>query len=844
VSNNEEITDIKGHWAEDVIRKWVSQGLAEGYGDGRFGPNDNITRAEFVTLLNRIFGYREMSEKSFPDVKPGAWYAAEIAKAYRAGIITGDNRGNMNPEAVITRQEAAVILTRAFALEGDHLESVLKYSDATQIADWALNPVGIMTYRGYVSGRPGGLFAPKANLSRSEAIKMMDNVMGELINSGGTYTKVVPGNLVISSRGVTLRNSYIAGDLYLTADIGDDTIKLDKVTVKGKTIITGDINNILMTDTILEQDVVVLKEDGKVLLKPDRLSELGVVTTPAPTATPKPTPKATPAPEEKPEPAPQTGQPEEKPTPTPKATITPKATPVPTPETPVTPTDTPAPTGTVKPTSAPTPEPTKTVKPTATPTPRPTVTVAPTTAPTPEPTATVTPAPQITVTPTPKPTAVPDGNTPGKHVEADIYVSPSGGSNAKGTYDDPFDLQTVLNSNSPAKPGDLVILKEGIYSGTFVSNVSGKKDAPIIFAAEPGKRVTIKGKYTEGGDSIALFINKSSCVEFRNLEITSGGNNRSAFTSGLEIHGPNTKVINCIIHDTAQGIFSSSSAVNSEIYGNIIYNNGFYSESYGRGRGHGIYVQNKDGTKRIANNILFFGYGFEIHAYTESGSIEGLDFERNVWFRAGASIEGSSMEGTSDGMLIGGMTPVDRTRVIENYSWSPDVGSRNVRLGWGSTVMNEFIEIKNNYFVGAIYVQGLWNGGDVQNNQFYGNPVYIEEKDFPNNAFSRRLPSENKVVLHENEYDPDRIDLIIYNWEQLDSVSVSPGSLIDAGRRYEIYSVFDLWGEPVASGVYSGGTIKVPMGTVIPVQPAGHNNAITGADDPGKKFGVFIIRLK
>ena len=231
-----------------------------------------------MTLLNRIFGYREMSRNP-SRCETRCMVCCGIAKAYRAGIITGDNRGNMNPEAVITRQEAAVILTRAFALEGDHLESVLKYSDATQIADWALNPVGIMTYRGYVSGRPGGLFAPKANLSRSEAIKMMDNVMGELINSGGTYTKVVPGNLVISSRGVTLRNSYIAGDLYLTADIGDDTIKLDKVTVKGKTIITGDINNILMTDTILEQDVVVLKEDGKVLLKPDRLSELGVVTT-------------------------------------------------------------------------------------------------------------------------------------------------------------------------------------------------------------------------------------------------------------------------------------------------------------------------------------------------------------------------------------------------------------------------------------------------------------------------------------------------------------------------------------------------------------------------------------
>lgn len=102
-SNENELSDIKGHWAEDVILKWVGHGLAKGYGDGRFGPNDNITRAEFVTLLNRIFGYKEISEKSFPDVKPDAWYAPEIAKAYRAGVITGDNKGNMNPETVISR---------------------------------------------------------------------------------------------------------------------------------------------------------------------------------------------------------------------------------------------------------------------------------------------------------------------------------------------------------------------------------------------------------------------------------------------------------------------------------------------------------------------------------------------------------------------------------------------------------------------------------------------------------------------------------------------------------------------------------------------------------------------
>jgi hypothetical protein len=529
---------------------------------------------------------------------------------------------------------------------------------------------------------------------------------------------------------------------------------------------------------------------------------------PGSTEKPTSTPISTPKPTNKPKP---TARPTQKPTSSPTPTQGPTATP------------------TQEPTSAPTPTKGPTVTPTQGPTATPTATPTPTQGPTPTPTQGPTPTP--TKTPTPKPS------------EADIYVSPTGSSHAKGTYDDPLDLQTVLNSDSPAKPGDLVILKEGRYCGRFVSNVRGTLNSPIIFAGEPGKRAIIEGIYKNGEPAHALFIDQSRWVEFRDLEITASGTDRSTLTSGLQIYGQNTKVINCIIHDTAQAIFSSSAAINNELYGNIIYNNGFYSESYGRGRGHGIYVQNQDGTKRIANNILFFGYGFGIHAYTETGSIKGLDFERNVWFRAGASLEGSSIDGTSDGILIGGATPVDRTRVIENYSWSPAANSRNVRLGWGSTVENEFIELKDNYFVGQIFVQGLWKDADVKNNSFYGEPIHVSEKDFPDNKYSNKLPDKNKVVLNENEYDPNRIDLIIYNWEDLNRVSVALDGFLDVGKRFEIYSVYDLWGEPVASGVYSGGTIQVPMGTKKPVQPDGYPNAIVDADDPGRSFGVFIIRL-
>jgi hypothetical protein len=348
-SSQDELIDIKAHWAESVIRKWVSYGLAKGYGDGRFGPNDNITRAEFVTLLNRLFGYEHKSERSFPDVKPGAWYAAEIAKAYQAGIISGDNKGNMSPEAVISRQEAVVILTRAFSLTGDHIDAALKYADVNQIAEWALGAVGTMTKRGYVTGRPGNLFAPKANLSRAEAVKMIDNVVGELINTAGTYTRVVPGNMVVSSPGITLKDTYIAGDLYLTEGIGNESIQLIDVEIKGRTIVADGVDMKSILTSIAQGDTQsqpTLTPTSKPATQPTNVPGSTTPTTTPGSSTPDPTTQPTTAP-----------------TPTQGPTATPTQSPT------ATPTQSP----TATPTQGPTASPTPTQGPTATPNPEPTV---------------------------------------------------------------------------------------------------------------------------------------------------------------------------------------------------------------------------------------------------------------------------------------------------------------------------------------------------------------------------------------------------------------------------------------------------------------------------------------
>ncbi|MDD2402224.1 MAG: S-layer homology domain-containing protein [Clostridia bacterium] len=73
-SNIELATDVEGHWAERQITYWTSKGITKGYSDGTFKPNNNITRAEFLTLVNRAFGYTQTAPVKFTDVSTRDWY--------------------------------------------------------------------------------------------------------------------------------------------------------------------------------------------------------------------------------------------------------------------------------------------------------------------------------------------------------------------------------------------------------------------------------------------------------------------------------------------------------------------------------------------------------------------------------------------------------------------------------------------------------------------------------------------------------------------------------------------------------------------------------------------------
>lgn len=184
-------SDISGHWAEQPIQDWIGQGLAGGYQDNTFKPDNRITRAEFMALVNRVYGFTSEAPVQFSDVHSTDWYAAEVAKAMAAGYISGYSDGTVRPGNSITREEVAAMLTRICDLTTPDADNVLAgFVDAGDI-QWSKTAVASVTAVGYMNGYLDQTFQPAKPITRAEAISTLDRAKagaGHVAGGAGEQT--------------------------------------------------------------------------------------------------------------------------------------------------------------------------------------------------------------------------------------------------------------------------------------------------------------------------------------------------------------------------------------------------------------------------------------------------------------------------------------------------------------------------------------------------------------------------------------------------------------------------------------------------------------------------------
>lgn len=174
--------DMANHWAKREVAVMAARHIAKGVAADKFAPENRVTRAEFAALLVRLLDLeRPASAAGFVDVQPTDWFSGEVAAAVKAGLVQGVGNNRFAPHEYITREQMAVMLSRAMqyagiapVLQSDDVASQLAaFQDKQSIASWAREGAAVMASEGIIKGRTADSFAPQGLTTRAEAAVML-----------------------------------------------------------------------------------------------------------------------------------------------------------------------------------------------------------------------------------------------------------------------------------------------------------------------------------------------------------------------------------------------------------------------------------------------------------------------------------------------------------------------------------------------------------------------------------------------------------------------------------------------------------------------------------------------
>ena len=294
----------------------------------------------------------------------------------------------------------------------------------------------------------------------------------------------------------------------------------------------------------------------------------------------------------------------------------------------------------------------------------------------------------------------------------EVYVTPDGTPDGRGTRQSPVDLATATTNSQLVAPGTTVWIGPGIYQVGLLQpheSIHGSKDKPIIYRALPGRPATVVGEIRPNNDY----------VWYWGLDVKGGVT--------VRVRSTGLKLINLTIHEagpaekpaerkpSGQGIGGGDVGDDQEIYGNIIYHNGWNTLD------HGLYVQNtvRHTVKRFVDNIVFENAGCGFHLYGQSPQLSGLYLEGNISFAT--SLNPRCPSNGEMNILTGGSKPITHLVLKNNCTYHPNPASkRGVDVGFRGSP-NSDIRIEDNYFMCGANAMELNGAAEavVRNNTFW-----------------------------------------------------------------------------------------------------------------------------
>ena len=166
-----------GTWYHEAVDYVLRNDLMGGYGNGLFGPNDNLSRAQFAQILFNKEGRPVVNYLlQYGDVAEGAWYTEAIRWATSRGIVGGYGNGMFGPNDNITREQLAVMLWR-YAGSPAATDKELHFTDADQASGFALEALRWAVENGIINGYGNGQLAPQGLATRGQVAQMLMNFL-------------------------------------------------------------------------------------------------------------------------------------------------------------------------------------------------------------------------------------------------------------------------------------------------------------------------------------------------------------------------------------------------------------------------------------------------------------------------------------------------------------------------------------------------------------------------------------------------------------------------------------------------------------------------------------------
>ena len=417
-----------------------------------------------------------------------------------------------------------------------------------------------------------------------------------------------------------------------------------------------------------------------------------------------------------------------------------------------------------------------------------------------------------------------------------LYVAPGGLAENDGSVERPLDLATAISAKSPAQPCDTIWLRQGQYQGPFVSVVKGREGSPIVLRQYPGERATLLGPATPDP---ALMVT-GEWTWFWGFEVTNLDTNRSSKEgslwpsdlrrgTGLVSRARHVKFINLVVHDLARGFEVGVESIGTEIYGSLVYNNGWEGPD-GSAKGNGIETQNTSGERRIADNVIFNQYSHGISAYTDN--VNNVVLEGNILFNNGSlSRQGV---GESRNVLIGGGQVSKNPALRHNVTY---LGQTNVGYGSGC----DKATITSNYFAAPLVL--VQCKPEMTSNEFYDldNAGFANlPKDYPDNRYFPGRPTGTAVRVRPNQLEKGRANIAVFNWVRQPQITLDlKTSGLVSGDRYEIRDAQNYFGKPIAVGTYDGKPVTITVADMTIAAPVG--NVPAAAKHTAPDFLVFVV---